>query len=180
MCETISLTHIVTPISRLPHRGGLAERAERLFSQSSTNFSLWQTGFTRQLEGAKHTKEDLRLRVESIISYTKSTTRPSMSSADALPRTAITKCREVLPDMLEKPDSSPQEKTVVFLFANHKTVSSAVGFEEGKEVCVWRPWQEIELPAVHDQSHLPTMEVRTPPTASNGAALLCSRFLVLV
>ena len=183
------------------YRGGLAERAERFLSRSSTNFSLWQAGFAKQLEGAKHTREDLRLRISSILSHTRNTTR---SFSDGLPRTAIARCTEVLQDGQDGPDGpagkgegSPQppqeEGTVVFLFADHaSSISSAVHFKEGREVRVWRPWQEIELPEViiDRRLHLPaavsTRGVSATGTGTTGTgtdrkrrtALLCSRFLV--
>jgi hypothetical protein len=160
-------------------RGGLAEQADRLFSRSSTNFSLWQAGFVKQLEGAKQTKEDLRLHIVSILSFTRNTT------ADALPRSAIARCSEVLQDASDRTESNPQEGTVVFLFAKHDRVSSPVNFQEGKDVRVWQPWQEIELPEVLNQLDSPAKEVRTlpnsqVPAAGKRTALLCSRFLVVI
>lgn len=157
-------------------RGGLAERAERLLLRSSTNFSLWQAGFVKRLEGAQNTKEDIRLRITSVLSFTRNHPRSSTSSVDALPRTAVARCREVIQDGNES--SFPNEGTVVFLFSNHDRVSSVVRFEEGKDVCVWRPWREVELSSDWSAKE----EVMSPlvSDASKRTALLCSRFVVIV
>lgn len=176
------LTDKKTPFSFLFRRGGLAERVEHLLFRSSTNFSLWQAGFAKQLERAKCTKEDIRLRISSILSYTKNTTG---ISSNGLPRTVITKCTKVLQGAPEGNGNSPQEETVVFLFSNHDRVSSAINFQEGKEVCVWRPWQEVELPEVLDGIPLPALKVGALPTpgeftTGRRTALLCSRFLILL
>jgi hypothetical protein len=163
-------------------RGGLAERAENRLSRSSTNFSLWQAEFARQLEGNKPMKEDLRLRVLSILSYT--STMRSFASSDGPPRSTVTKCMDVHRGSLDKSKQSLEEATVVFLFASHERISSALTFQEGREVCVWRPWQEIELPEVFDQLPLHPIEMETSPTSrvshsGRRTALLCSRFFVL-
>ncbi|KAF8584413.1 hypothetical protein K439DRAFT_1660756 [Ramaria rubella] len=163
-------------------RGGLAERAENLLSRSNTNFSLWQSAFVKQLEGSKYPKEDIRLHVVSILSCTKHPGSPSISNG--LPRNAITTCREVLQETREGDGSPPQQGTVVFLFSGNGKASSSVGLEVGKDVCVWRPWQEIDLPAAYDPLHQPLVEVKLPPSGSQRpggqrTALLCSRFLVL-
>ncbi|KAF8524974.1 hypothetical protein JB92DRAFT_2877835 [Gautieria morchelliformis] len=164
-------------------KGGLAELAEHRLSRFSTNFSLWQAGFARQLETTKPIKEDLRLRVLSILSYT-STVRSFASSVDGPPRSAVTRCMEVCQGSLDKGKHSREEGTVVFLFASHERISSALTFQEGREVCVWRPWQEIEIPEVFDQMPLRPIEMETHPTpreppTGRRTALVCSRFFVL-
>lgn len=170
------------------YRGGLAESADHFFSKSSTSFSLWQTALIKHLKNTRNPpKEDLRLLILSITSFTKPAGGPAIASGP--PRGAITMCREVLPDADRGRDRDiqPQEGTVVFLFANHDRVSSAKNFEEGRHVCVWRPWQEVDLPGMMNGDRALSapglLEVRVPPSSQDPggrrAALFCCRFMVL-
>jgi len=162
---------------------GLAERAENLLTRSDMSFSLWQTSFLKQLCSCKRLKADLRLHIISIQSYTH---HPGSSSTfSGLPRSAITICREVITDNYGVTGGSqPQQGMVAFLFSNHETVSSALNFKQGKDVFVWRPWQEVDMPGTDsdDPFVIPSIDACTPPTSQDPGgrrtALLCTRFLV--
>ncbi|KAF8511503.1 hypothetical protein BU17DRAFT_69648 [Hysterangium stoloniferum] len=95
-------------------RGGLAERAQHLLSRAHTSFTLWQAGIQKQLEGSYQPKEDLRLRILSVLGYTR-----QLGKHASLPRNAVTRCREIPGDISEE-ETQPQEGTVVFLFAMHE------------------------------------------------------------
>lgn len=114
-----------------------------------------------------------------MLGYTKQPGEPA--EAAGAPRSAITRCREVVNDISgEDSEAQPQEGTVVFLFAVHPKVSSAAAFGEGRDVCVWRPWQEIDMLDTHDPFTMPPVAMMSAQNlGGRRTVLLCSRFLVL-
>ncbi|GJJ09039.1 hypothetical protein Clacol_003261 [Clathrus columnatus] len=124
-------------------KGGLAERAQHMLLKSSTNLTLWQTERDKDAGYSKPPKGDLHLRIISILSYTYHPTgiyqhQPSTAN----PRTVLTTC------YILDSNSEVEPKLVVFLIPPNKRNG---GIHTGKEVYVWRPWNDIRIPRVDEE-----------------------------
>lgn len=168
------------------YRNGLAERASHLISRSQQEFLLWSHDVGRTLvhsaPASRTPPHDLRVSVLEVL------TAPFKETTDALlshspfpplpPPYALARCKVTSKAGFEA--HGRDVKTVLILFA-YSTVtatstaaaasrlSSMIGLEKGREVLLWRPWSEVEMPPEPGGN---ASSSDKPPT------LLCTRFLV--
>ena len=151
-------------------RNGLAERASRILSRSHTAFSLWQRE-TDSLLSTRRLMPDLRFRVARILHLTKLTER-----SRSLPshRSGVVLCHPI--DAKGDIDTLREEMHMLLLCCSSSVsdmrVSNVGELKENREIYVWHPHYEIELPAT-----LQTLVGRG--SNKSAKALLCPRFLVL-
>lgn len=169
-------------------RGGLAERANQLFSQAHTSISLWQKE-TEILYRSSPTSlvPDLRLKITRIIHAPAPhlTTYSSLAECTRLNREVAFDSMKLLPStpfFLGPSKRTETPSLVLFSFVQPPLaytadlgIRTATRFTEGREVLVWRPWQEANVmfeqtSNVSGDPDLKFEEVRT--------VLFCSRFMI--
>ncbi|KAH7924447.1 hypothetical protein BV22DRAFT_1066783 [Leucogyrophana mollusca] len=160
-------------------RGGLAERAQHLMTCSRTDFALWRRQMEQKIESITRVSADLHLRILKVLHITLSPDRPRTIP---VPRSGLALCRlrsrhKGLNDL---PDG-----TYVTLFSfsspayGGRTVSTADGLEEGREVLAWMPWHKVVLTAdaggVVSPQFLEALDALNPPRC----LLFCSRYHIV-
>lgn len=169
-------------------RGGLAERASQLFSQAHTSISLWQKE-TEILYRSSPTSlvPDLRLKITRIIHAPSPhlTTYCGLAECTRLNREVARDSMQLLPStpfFLGPSQRTETPSMVLFSFVQPPLaytadlgIRTATRFTEGREVLVWRPWQEAsvtfeQMSNVSGDSDLKSKDVRT--------VLFCSRFMI--
>ncbi|KAG9017275.1 hypothetical protein FRB95_009029 [Tulasnella sp. JGI-2019a] len=165
-------------------RNGLAERASHLISRSQQEFLLWSHDVGRTLiHSAPATRtppHDLRVSILKIL------TMPSKKDANALPDFpfpslpspyALARCKVTSTAGYQTNGRKVEIVLILFAYARvsatltaaaSSRLSMMVGLEKGREVLLWRPWSEVEIPPVEADDQ-----------ASAGMlTILCTRFLV--
>lgn len=157
----------------------MAEHASQILSTSHTAFSLWQRE-TETLLTAGRLNPDLRLLVMKVLHITKPLDRSRSSSAG---RSAITLCRVLFNK--NSAEIRKDETCLVLLSSPSHTSDTRIGLfgelEENRELCVWQPWHQVELPSDTAADSLNASDcVGDGNVGESGTrvALLCSRFLV--
>ncbi|KAF9492452.1 hypothetical protein BDN71DRAFT_1203634 [Pleurotus eryngii] len=169
-------------------RGGLAERASQLFSQAHTSISLWQRE-TEILYRSSPTSlvPDLRLKITRILHAPAPnlTTYCGLAECTRLNREVARDSPQLLPSKPFFLGPSKRTETpylVLFSFTQPPLaysadlgVRTATRFTEGREVLVWRPWQEAnvtfeQMSNVSGDSDIKSEEARK--------VLFCSRFMI--
>ncbi|TDL25743.1 hypothetical protein BD410DRAFT_837210 [Rickenella mellea] len=157
-------------------RNGLAERADHLMTRSRTAYSLWQKEVETQLASSRQVTPDLRLQVMRIVHTSH---KPTFNGTPGALYNVLAQCRVMKDDSSH--ETEVEEGTVLFTFNDPtRRVDPGETVPEGINICVWRPWHEVEISSdvtrrpEGDISSIENVEKRVAQTA-----LLCSRFLVM-
>ncbi|KAG9217926.1 hypothetical protein PLEOSDRAFT_1108534 [Pleurotus ostreatus PC15] len=166
-------------------RGGLAERASQLFSQTHTSISLWQRE-TEILYRSSPTSlvPDLRLKITRILHAP----GPNLTTYCGLAECTRLN-REVAPQLLPSTPFflGPSKRTetpylVLFSFTQPPLaysadlgIRTATRFTEGREVLVWRPWQEANVTFEQMSNVSGDSDTRSEEARK---VLFCSRFMI--
>lgn len=181
------------------HRNGLAERASHLISRAQHDFSLWSHDVGRTLvhsaPSAKTPPYDLRVSVVSILTAAFKETVDALEEAGLdfpplPPPYALAKCKISRAGKDETAWKDGQDVLVLFAYstvtANSTAAAAArlstmIGLDQGKELLLWRPWIEVNLPARRHsgETREEVLGTETAKGRSGTPALLCSRYLVL-
>ncbi|XP_006455837.1 hypothetical protein AGABI2DRAFT_121758 [Agaricus bisporus var. bisporus H97] len=191
LCEQNQEDGLVSPQKNKHLRGGLAERASRMYKKSHTSLYLWRTAIESKPTALdSESSSDITFRVCKII-HTITT-----GSSYHKPSLSITLCRIhcLVPSI--RPFTS--KKHLVYVITKFSSDSSS--FKHLKEGCllhIWRPWHEIPLLVYDSSGSLSDPDDDIPPNASlplpssndsslsisfddkiHSTVLLCSRFSI--
>jgi len=167
-------------------RNGLAERASQMLSRSHTVLSLWQLETETLVRSFRRLTPDLRLRIVQVLCIPSCTDRFSQPSTR---RFGLALC-EVLNN--EKPGMGSRQRTSAMILLSDSLpsselgVRSAAGLEKDRDILVWRPWHEVEMPFDLEVPFAIPFGDEPGNSAQQGgwyergmATLLCSRFLIV-
>lgn len=162
----MSLVPEIRILRQLFARGGLAERAQYIFSKQNTAHSLWYKDMALQGERPKtHSRvaPDLCLRILTVLHITSIS---SLHRSQNIPRLCIVRCAKIIKGR------ASGELTVLLDFGRPGSLAEKAHtlgeVEEGKEVHLWRPWNTTQLDEEEMRRH------GAPPR--DGSTLFCTRF----
>ncbi|KAI9068818.1 hypothetical protein FKP32DRAFT_1663556 [Trametes sanguinea] len=160
-------------------RGGLAERAQRIFAKHNTTLTLWYKDMELQAQRPQaHSRvaPDLSLRIVEVLHMS---SVASLQRSQSVPRLCVVRCM--------KPHSvvSRQEEVAVVLDFGSPGSAAARAHtldevKEGKELRVWRPWNTVktgEEPAPSPSSSI-SLPMLLGLTAS-CSIMFCTRFRIV-
>ncbi|KAG8855837.1 hypothetical protein FRB96_006659 [Tulasnella sp. 330] len=167
-------------------RNGLAERASHLISRSQQEFLLWSHDVGRTLlnsaPSSRTPLHDLRISILGILTARFKETTETLQSYYPFPPLpppyALARCKVTGTAGLEVNGRDVQKVLILFAYSTMTATSTAaaasglstmMGLEEGREVLLWRPWFQVEMPLALNG------DVSSP---DNPPMLLCTRFLV--
>lgn len=123
-------------------RGGLAERAQRLFAQQNTRLTLWYKDMELQMQRPEaHTPvaPDLCLRVFEVAHVT---SIASLQRSQNIPRLSIVKCAKIVGGR------TTGDLTVLLDFGVPGSASAKAHtldeVKEGKDLQIWAPWNSSD------------------------------------
>ncbi|KAI0370849.1 hypothetical protein BV20DRAFT_943334 [Pilatotrama ljubarskyi] len=160
------------------HRGGLAERAQRIFAKHSTTLTLWYKDMELQAQRPQaHSRvtPDLCLRVAEVLHVS---SVASLQRSQSVPRLCVARCTKAASGSAREEDVA-----VVLDFGNPGSAAARAhtldDLKEGKGLQVWRPWNTTKIAEELPGESADTREAvfRLPP---NCSILFCSRFRIVI
>ncbi|KAI0742743.1 hypothetical protein C8Q80DRAFT_1273358 [Daedaleopsis nitida] len=149
-------------------RGGLAERAQHIFSKQNTAQTLWYKDIALQGERPQaHARvaADLCLRIVTVLH---TTSIASLQRSQNVPRLCIVRCAKIIKGR------AAGELTVLLDFGRPGSLSEKAHtldeVKEGREIHLWRPWNSSQADAETMRRH------GAPPR--DDSTLFCSRFRI--
>ncbi|KAI0632884.1 hypothetical protein C8Q77DRAFT_1158334 [Trametes polyzona] len=159
-------------------RGGLAERAQRIFAKHNTTLALWYKDMdlqTRRPQAHSRIAPDLTLRIVEILHVS---SVASLQRSQSVPRLCIARCHERTAAAL---DEALEDVAVVLDFGNPGSIAAKAhtldDVKAGRDLHVWRPWNVMRTAGEPPpgSSDPPASLFRLPPRCS---MLFCSRFRI--
>lgn len=153
------------------YRGGLAEEASVLMSNSQTGLSLWYSQLERNFTNGRVPAPALRLCIDEVLPLPEATIFQS--------RVSLVRCHAISGD-------APRGDMMVFLECNQSPHARArftdkMDVQEGGQLRVWQPWHTVGV-ATSMFSMKASSESANPNPASSEETiqlLFCPRFWVL-
>ncbi|KAF8199969.1 hypothetical protein K438DRAFT_1966307 [Mycena galopus ATCC 62051] len=142
-------------------RSGLAARAAALYDRSHASLSLWEAETSHSLLAASARRglnPDMRLRILHILHVPSPVSHPS--SKLSTPGVALCHLQTAPPESFSSLHHRPKAAVCAVLFSFSSlappprphspapaqlAIRNPEDFAEGKEVCVWKPWQVVAL-----------------------------------
>ncbi|KAI0351605.1 hypothetical protein OH77DRAFT_1429427 [Trametes cingulata] len=154
-------------------RGGLAERAQRIFAKHNTTLTLWYKDMELQAQRPEaHAKvtPDLSLRIMEVLHVS---SVASLQRSQSVPRLCVARCMKA---PLGK--ARVEDVAVVLDFGNPGSAASRAHtldeVVEGKGLQIWGPWCTTKI--AEDLPGVGEAIFRLPP---NCSVMFCSRFRII-
>ncbi|KIJ60447.1 hypothetical protein HYDPIDRAFT_117154 [Hydnomerulius pinastri MD-312] len=160
-------------------RGGFAERAQHQISCVKTDFALWKRQIEQKVESRSKLPSDMHLRILKVLHIAKA---PERFRSTPVARFGLALCRLTNRHKLVN-DLTLGTYVVLLNFApmqgSRSLVSSAEGFEEGRDVLGWMPWQKVDCVSVDGGEGLLELFARLDALNPPHSLLVISRFSIL-
>ncbi|KAH9856410.1 hypothetical protein C2E23DRAFT_866359 [Lenzites betulinus] len=159
-------------------RGGLAQRAQRVFAKHNTTLGLWYKDMELQAQRPQaHSRvaPDLCVRIVEVLHMS---SVASLQRSQGVPRLCVARCSRESPG---NPRESEEIAVVLDFGGPGSAAARAHTLDDVKaerELHIWRPWNAMQVAKVSstDLEDLPMAPFQLPPGCS---ILFCARFRLM-
>ncbi|KAJ7581062.1 hypothetical protein C8J56DRAFT_256138 [Mycena floridula] len=170
-------------------RNGLAAQASQIMAHTHTTHALWNKEAARSMNSTTNKpKADIRFEIVKIIHVPHAT-----ASSTSIPGLALCVNQETkrllppsLPSSFPFPSSPCKDTALVLLsFNSHpnpttSAICNPIGFAEGRELWVWKPWHIVALEAASTTSAMLNKETLKKLREDGiDEVFMCDRFAIL-
>ncbi|EIW56641.1 uncharacterized protein TRAVEDRAFT_65747 [Trametes versicolor FP-101664 SS1] len=155
-------------------RGGLAERAQRIFAKHNTTLGLWYKDMelqTQRPQAHPRIAPDLCLRIIEVLHVS---SVASLQCSQSVPRLCVARCLKISPGGL----GEPEEVAAVLDFGNPGSAAARAhtldDVKMDRTLHIWRPWNTAKVQ--DSPNDIDTSLFRLPAHCS---ILFCTRFRIV-